>query len=59
LKLIPRRKERTRALEEAAAQDAITPALTAALNDKVVVRFRGVELVILVVIIILMVMKPF
>lgn len=59
LKLVPRRKERTRALEEALAHGAITPALIAALNDKVVVRFRGVELVILVIIIILMVMKPF
>jgi uncharacterized membrane protein len=59
LKLVPRRKERTRALEEALAQEGITPALTAALNDKVVVRFRTIELVILVVIIILMVMKPF
>ena len=59
LKLIPRRKERTRALEEALAQRAITPALTAVLNDKVVVRFRMVELIILIVIIILMVTKPF
>jgi uncharacterized membrane protein len=59
LKLVPRRKERTRALEEAVVQGAITPALTAALNDKVVVRFRMVELIILIVIIILMVTKPF
>lgn len=59
LKLVSRRKERTRALEEAVVQGAITPALTAALNDKVVVRFRMVELIILIVIIILMVTKPF
>jgi uncharacterized membrane protein len=59
LKLVVRRKDRTRAVEEALAQGTITPALTAALNDKVVVRFRRVELVILVVIIILMVTKPF
>ena len=59
LKLVVRRKERTRAVEEALAHGTITPALTAALNDKVVVRFRRVELVILVVIIVLMVTKPF
>jgi uncharacterized membrane protein len=59
LKLIIRRKERTRAVEEALAQGTITPALTAALNDKVVVRFRAVELIVLMVIIILMVTKPF
>jgi hypothetical protein len=40
-------------------QGTITPQLSAALNDKVVVRFREVELIILVVIIILMVTKPF
>jgi hypothetical protein len=57
--LVPRRKERTRALEEALMQGTITPQLSAALNDKVVVRFREVELIILVVIIILMVTKPF
>ena len=59
LKLVPRRKERTRALEESLAQGAITPALTASLNDNVVVQFRMVELIVLTVIIILMVMKPF
>jgi uncharacterized membrane protein len=59
LKLIPRRKERMRALEEALGQGTITPALTASLNDKVVVQFRMVELIILIVIIILMVTKPF
>ena len=59
LKLMPRRKERTRALEEALAQGTITPELSAALNDEVVVRFRAVELVIVVVIIILMVTKAF
>ena len=59
LKLVPRRKQRTRALEEALAQDTITPELTAALHDQVVVRFRMVEFVVLVAIIILMVTKPF
>jgi len=59
LRLVPRRKERTRALEEALTQGTITPHLTATLNDPVVVRFRMAELIILVVIIILMVAKPF
>ena len=59
LKLVARRKQRTRALEEALSQETITPDLTRALNDEVVVRFREVELVIVIVIIILMVTKPF
>jgi len=59
LRLMARRKQRTRAIEEALVQGTVTPELTAALNDKVVVRFRAVELVILVIIIILMVTKPF
>lgn len=58
LRLVTRRKERTRAVEEALVQGTITPKLTAALNDKVVIRFRAVELVVLIVIIILMVTKP-
>ena len=59
LGLVARRKERTRAVEEALTQGTITPALSAALNDSVVNRFRAVELVITVIIIILMVTKPF
>jgi len=59
LGLIARRKERERALEESLAQGAITPRLLAALQDKVVIRFRIAELIILLVIIILMVTKPF
>jgi uncharacterized membrane protein len=59
LRLVARRKERTRAIEEALAQGTITLRLAAALHDKVVIRFRTVELTILVVIIVLMVMKPF
>jgi Predicted integral membrane protein (DUF2269). len=59
LKLVARRKQRTRAIEEALARGAITPELTAALNDEVLVRFRAVELVIVILIIILMVTKPF
>ena len=48
-----------RALDEALTEGTITPELTAVLQDKVVVRFRMVEFVVLVVIIILMVTKPF
>lgn len=59
LRLIDRRKQRTRAVEEALAQGTITSELSAALNDKVVIRFRTAELIILVVIIVLMVTKPF
>jgi hypothetical protein len=59
LRLIPRRHQRTQALEGALARGAITPELTASLNDQVVNTFRKVELVILVVIVILMVTKPF
>jgi uncharacterized membrane protein len=59
LRLIPRRKQRTQAAEEALAQGVITTELTAALNDKVVNAFRTVELMTLVIIIVLMVTKPF
>ena len=59
LGLIARRQERERALEEALAQGTITLRLMAALNDKVVIRFRMVEFIILVIIIVLMVSKPF
>ena len=59
LRLIARRRERTRALKEALAQGTITLRLMAALNDKVVIGFRMIELIILAVIIVLMVTKPF
>jgi hypothetical protein len=59
LGLVARRKERAQAIQEALAQGNLTPRLMAALNDKVVNRFRAVEMLILVVIIVLMVMKPF
>lgn len=59
LGLVARRKERERALEDALAQGTITLRLMAALNDKVVIRFRTVEFIILVIILILMVIKPF
>lgn len=59
LGLIARRKERTRAVKEALAQGTITLRLLAALNDKVVIRYRAIEFIILVIIIVLMVTKPF
>jgi len=59
LGLIARRQQRTQALEEALAKGMITPELTAALNDKVVNNFRKVELATVVLILILMVVKPF
>jgi hypothetical protein len=59
LRLIDRRRKRARALEQSLAQGVITPELTAALHDRVVNRFRTVELSLLVVIIVLMVTKPF
>jgi hypothetical protein len=59
LGLIARRQRRTQAMENALARGTITPELTAALNDKVVNTFRKVELVVMVLIVILMVMKPF
>ena len=59
LGLVARRRERTHAMQEALAQGTITLRLLAALNDKVVIRFRTVEFVILVIIIVLMVTKPF
>jgi len=59
LRLIERRKQRTRAVEEALVQGIITPELTATLNDQVVIRFRVAEFVTLILITILMVTKPF
>jgi uncharacterized membrane protein len=57
--LIPRRKQRAQALEEALARGKITPALTAALHDKFVTGFRTAELAGLGIIVVLMVTKPF
>jgi uncharacterized membrane protein len=57
--LAPRRRQRMKVLEEAHAQGAVTPALTAALNDPVVLRLRWLEIGVVVVIIVLMVLKPF
>lgn len=59
LGLVARRKERERALKEALSQGMVTLRLMAALNDRVVNGFRAVELAVMIVIIILMVLKPF
>jgi uncharacterized membrane protein len=59
LHLISRRQQRTQALENALAKGSITPELSAALNDRVVNTFRKVELVTMVMIVFLMVAKPF
>jgi uncharacterized membrane protein len=59
LGLVARRKERARALKEALAQDTVTLRLLVALNDKVVIGYRLVEFIILVIVIVLMVTKPF
>jgi Predicted integral membrane protein (DUF2269) len=57
--LIPRRKVRIAALHTALAHGTITPELRAALADKVVTRSRMVELLIVVVILVLMILRPF
>jgi uncharacterized membrane protein len=59
LGLVARRKERMRAVKEALAQGTITLRLMAALNDKVVIRYRLAEFIVLVIVIVLMVTKPF
>lgn len=59
LRMVARRKERTRAMKEALAQGTMTLRLMTALNDKVVIRFRAVEFIVLIIILILMVTKPF
>jgi len=59
LGLTTRRRARRRALEEALAQGTVTFGLMAVLNDKLVNRFRVVEMIVLLVIIVLMVTKPF
>jgi uncharacterized membrane protein len=59
LRLVRRRKQRDQAVEAALAQGTITPELTAAVSDKVVRTFRAIEFITVVVIIILMVAKPF
>lgn len=59
LLLGPRRRQRLQVLEDAHAQGTVTPALTTALNDSFLLRFRQLELGSILVIIGLMVLKPF
>lgn len=55
----PRRRRRQQLLDDARAQGAITPALTAALTDPFLRRFRQLEFGGIVIIVGLMVLKPF
>jgi hypothetical protein len=57
--LIPRRMQRDQAAKEALAAGQVTPALAAALADRGVGLYRTVELVVIGVIVVLMVTKPF
>jgi uncharacterized membrane protein len=57
--LIPRRKLRLSALEAALARGTITPELRAALADRAVIASRVVESLIVAVILVLMILKPF
>ena len=59
LYLLPARRRRTQAAEQAGARGEITPELSAALHDRRVLALRTVEFVVVVVITILMVTKPF
>lgn len=59
LGLVPRRRRRAQAAEEALAQDQVTAELTAALQDRAVSTYRAADLAVLVIVIILMVVKPF
>lgn len=56
---LPRGKIFDRIMEEALAKDEVTPELKAHLNDKVVKTAHIFEIVFLIVIVILMVFKPF
>ena len=57
--LLPHSKRRRLALEAALAQRSITPELRAALDDRSVLVTRNVELLIILLVICLMVLKPF
>ena len=59
LYLIPARKRREQAAREAIAAGQITPALQAAMNDRGVAAYRAYEFVVVLVIVVLMVAKPF
>ncbi len=57
--LAPQRKRRLAALDAALATGALTLELRAALADRAVIRARMLELLIIVVILVLMILKPF
>ena len=57
--IIPRRKLRIRLAEEAEKSGAITPELAAALRDPIVSAYRIAEAVVIGVVLMLMVTKPF
>jgi hypothetical protein len=59
LLLVPRRKRRLCAIEAALAHGAFTSELHAALADKVVIASRAIELLVVGVILVLMIVKPF
>ena len=57
--LVPRRRHRLGAIDRALEQGMLTSELVAALKDPVVIWARGAELLVSVVILILMILKPF
>lgn len=57
--LVPRTRQRKLAADLALQQRHITPDLRAALNDRLVLTTRSVELAIILVVLVLMVAKPF
>jgi len=59
LLLIPRRKLRVLALQDAVARGTLTAELRAALDDRIVLGSRTTEMIITGAILILMVLKPF
>jgi uncharacterized membrane protein len=59
LYLAPRRKARNALVERARAEGALSPELIAALNDPGVLVFRRAEFLVLLVVTVLMVTKPF
>ena len=57
--LVPRRRQRLAAVEDALARGTMTSELRAALGDQVVIGSRRVELLAVAVILVLMILKPF
>lgn len=57
--LAPRRRQRAQALADALTRNTITPELAAALHDRGVLLFRWTEFVLMGVVTVLMVVKPF